>query len=428
MANKLSKLPQSRRPSKKLRFFARQPMLGRFAVVLIASAVIGVVAMYGLSPTLAATVSNTYSPATQTVQTGSNVTITITTNAGTSQVLTDQLRVTFDSSKLQYVSVDYTGSPLDTDAPDAGIGTNYFQISRYTLNPKPTGNFILAKLTFKALATTGTTSLAYDATNSSVYVQEDNGAANALATVTGTSLTFDGVAPSISVTSPVNNTTIAGVTTFSANATDTVGVTKVEFKVDGTVRATDTVSPYSTTIDAAALSVGSHTFSAVAYDGVGYTTTATVTVTVADTTKPTVSITTPANGATVTGTVTVNATASDNVGVTRVEFSIDGVLHTTDTTAPYSASVDALALTSAVHTITAKAYDMAGNSQTGAVSVTVLNEPGDVNSDGTVTIQDLAILIANYGRTTATRPQGDLNGDGKVTIQDLAILIAYYGQ
>ncbi|MHA1228420.1 MAG: Ig-like domain-containing protein [Candidatus Hodarchaeales archaeon] len=44
----------------------------------------------------------------------------------------------------------------------------------------------------------------------------------------------------------------------------------------------------------------------------------------ADTTAPTVSITSPADGATVSGTVTVEASASDNVGVDRVEFFVDG--------------------------------------------------------------------------------------------------------
>src|SRR5205823_12542951 len=46
---------------------------------------------------------------------------------------------------------------------------------------------------------------------------------------------------------------------------------------------------------------------------------------VADTPPPSVAITAPAGGATVAGTVTVSATASDNVGITRVQFKVDGV-------------------------------------------------------------------------------------------------------
>jgi len=57
-----------------------------------------------------------------------------------------------------------------------------------------------------------------------------------------------------------------------------------------------------------------------------------------DSVAPTVSITSPANGAIVArrSTITITATASDNVGVTRVEFLVDGALQCTDTTAPYS--------------------------------------------------------------------------------------------
>ena len=56
-----------------------------------------------------------------------------------------------------------------------------------------------------------------------------------------------------------------------------------------------------------------------------------------DTTPPTVAISTPSAGATVSGTVTVAASASDNVGVASVQFKLDGVnLGAKDTIAPYS--------------------------------------------------------------------------------------------
>jgi beta-lactamase superfamily II metal-dependent hydrolase len=93
-----------------------------------------------------------------------------------------------------------------------------------------------------------------------------------------------------------------------------------------------------------------------------------------DTTAPTTSITAPANGATVSGTTTVSASASDNVGVTKVEFYLDGALKSTDTTSPYSWSWDTTTATNATHTLTTKAYDAALNVGTSAtVSVTVSN-------------------------------------------------------
>ncbi|HYU27231.1 MAG TPA: Ig-like domain-containing protein, partial [Thermoanaerobaculia bacterium] len=100
----------------------------------------------------------------------------------------------------------------------------------------------------------------------------------------------------------------------------------------------------------------------------------TVTTTTPDTTAPTTSITAPANGATVSGTVSVTASASDNVGVTKVEFYLDGVLKSTDTTSPYSWSWDTTTATNAAHSLVSKAYDAAGNIGTSAtVSVTVSN-------------------------------------------------------
>src|SRR5438309_10346490 len=69
----------------------------------------------------------------------------------------------------------------------------------------------------------------------------------------------------------------------------------------------------------------------------GSITSNTATLTVADTTPPTVSITAPAAGATVPGTVTVSATASDNVGVVGVQFRLDGANPGPETTAaPYT--------------------------------------------------------------------------------------------
>ncbi len=93
-----------------------------------------------------------------------------------------------------------------------------------------------------------------------------------------------------------------------------------------------------------------------------------------DTTPPTTSITSPANGATVSGTTTVTASASDNVSVTKVEFYLDNVLQSTDTTSPYSWSWNTTTATNGTHALTSEAYDAAGNIGTStAVSVTVSN-------------------------------------------------------
>src|SRR3954464_6195243 len=83
-----------------------------------------------------------------------------------------------------------------------------------------------------------------------------------------------------------------------------------------------------------------------------------------DTVLPTTSITAPAAGATVSGTTTVSASASDNVGVTKVEFYLDGALQATDTTSPYSWSWNTTGTTNGSHSLTSKAYDAALNAGT----------------------------------------------------------------
>jgi beta-lactamase superfamily II metal-dependent hydrolase len=93
-----------------------------------------------------------------------------------------------------------------------------------------------------------------------------------------------------------------------------------------------------------------------------------------DITPPTTSITAPLAGATVSGTTTVSASASDNIGVTKVEFYLDGALQSTDTTSPYSWSWNTTLTTNGSHSLTSKAYDAALNTKTStAVSVTVSN-------------------------------------------------------
>jgi len=101
---------------------------------------------------------------------------------------------------------------------------------------------------------------------------------------------------------------------------------------------------------------------------------------VPDTTAPVTSITAPADGATLSGTVSVTASATDNVGVTSVDFYLDGVLQATDTTSPYAWSWNTTGA-DGVHTLTSVAHDAAGNVGTSTgVSVTVSTPAADTQA------------------------------------------------
>jgi len=87
----------------------------------------------------------------------------------------------------------------------------------------------------------------------------------------------------------------------------------------------------------------------------------------ADTQAPTVSITSPAAGAKVAGSVTVKATVSDDKGATRVELLVDGTLATSRTAAPWELTAS---LADGPHTLTVQAFDAAGNRGQASVTVT----------------------------------------------------------
>src|SRR5207247_952606 len=107
--------------------------------------------------------------------------------------------------------------------------------------------------------------------------------------------------------------------------------------------------------------------------------TVTVSNSTADTTPPTVSITSPTGGSTVSGTITVSANASDNVGVAGVQFQLDGAnLGAEDTDSTCSNSWNTATASNGAHTLTAIARDAAGNRTTSsAVTVTVSNSTAD---------------------------------------------------
>jgi len=89
-----------------------------------------------------------------------------------------------------------------------------------------------------------------------------------------------------------------------------------------------------------------------------------------DTTAPTV--TAKETGS--SGSITLSATASDNVGVSKVEFYIDSALKGSSIASPYSAALDSTTLANGSHSLVAKAYDAAGNvGSSTAVSFSVSN-------------------------------------------------------
>ena len=118
--------------------------------------------------------------------------------------------------------------------------------------------------------------------------------------------------------------------------------------------------------------------------------------------QPRVSITAPASGAIVAGSVNVTASASDNVGVTAVQFLLDGaVLGAAVTTSPYSVAWNTTTATNAAHTLGAMATDTAGNKiMSASIAVTVDNIPPSTPGHLTGTALSLSEIQLTW--TTST--------------------------
>ena len=300
------------------------------------------------------------SPASQTVTQATTFNVQVRENSSTDPVNAVQANLTYDTTKLDFVSISNTGSAFGVEAENTG-GAGAVRIARGVTGGQPpvTGDQLVATITFRAKTSLGATSVTF-AAGSAVIRSTDN--VNILATTTGGTYTIGDPPPVVSITNPPAGSTIKGTVTVTATATDDLGVTKVEFLVDGTVGSTDTTAPYEYSLNTTSpvLADGVHTVSAKAYDATS-STTATINV-IVDNNAPTASITAPTAGSFVRGTaVPVTATTSDAVGVTKVEFLVDGVLKSTDTTSPYSSSWDTTTYTNAAHTLQAKAYDNANN-------------------------------------------------------------------
>ncbi|WP_375764765.1 Ig-like domain-containing protein [Archangium gephyra] len=228
----------------------------------------------------------------------------------------------------------------------------------------------------------------------------------------------DNNAPAVALTSPAQGAFLRSSVTLTATASDTVGVVRVEF-YDGTALiGTDSTAPYSASWSTSSVTGGAHTLTAKAFDGAGNTTTSAAVAVTLDNTAPTAALGAPAQNTTLRGTVLVSATASDNLGVARVEFYAEGTLIGTDTSSPYEVSWNSASLTDGVRLLNAKAYDSAGNAGTSASILVYLdNTPPDV------AIASPAQEALLRGTAVITATASDNQGMARVEFYDGATLL-----
>lgn len=226
-----------------------------------------------------------------------------------------------------------------------------------------------------------------------------------------------GALPSVSITSPADRTVLSAPASFTltAAASDPDGtIAKVDFSemcisgpqcINGLMLiGTSTAPPYTLSITGLS---GSRTYVATATDNDGLKAQSASVLVIAEA-LPTVSITSPASGATfiAPANITITATASDSDGtVAKVEFFDGTTLVGTKTAAPYSVALTNVA--AGTHSYTARATDNVGGATTSAaVSVTV-NAPPTVSitspANGSVFSAPASFtLVAAASATNAT--------------------------
>lgn len=198
--------------------------------------------------------------------------------------------------------------------------------------------------------------------------------------------TKDTTAPTVSISAPANNATVSGTITIEVNASDNVGIASADVFYDGSniIRKGTSQGDYGwgSRFDTETIGDGAHTFGVTVYDAAGNQKTAQITLNVqngktGDTTAPSVSIISPANNATVSGTITLEVSATDNVGLASVNLLYDGSGIIREGTSQgnygWGSRFDTELLSNGTHTLSAKATDAAGNTKTATVTVTVKN-------------------------------------------------------
>lgn len=209
--------------------------------------------------------------------------------------------------------------------------------------------------------------------------------------------------PVVSITSPQDNDVVSGQFTISATASDASGVSSIAFYGNNILLVDDASEPYSVSFTP---QLGSNTVRVVATDKAATPNTAEASISVtwngdpptADTTPPTVSITSPAEGSDVSGQTLISVSATDASGIAMVEIFDNGVLLVSDSQEPYEVMWTP---TDGSHSIRATATDGSTEGNTASVSVTVQTpaSPG-----GAVSIADLGLHEVSFGDTISISP------------------------
>jgi hypothetical protein len=318
------------------------------------------------------------SPAVGTLLSGSSgATYTAPASISAAQTVTVMATSVADPSKSAKASVTLNPVVISVNPASALIipGQTQF-LSANVIGTSNTGVNWSMSPAFGTLST-GSTGAVYSPPASVSSTQQVTVTAASAADPTKTATSTITVSPSpVTVTISPSSATLGDgqVQQFNATVMGTTN-TAVIWKLSAALGVITSVGLYT----APAPIASAQTVTVVATSVADPTRTASATISlVPDNTPPTVTMTSPVSGSTVSGTVALTASATDNVVVASVQFLVDGVAIASDILAPYSAVWDTTSATNGSHVIRAVARDAAGNSSSQSATVNVLNAASQV--------------------------------------------------
>lgn len=301
----------------------------------------------------------------------------------------DLIRVVDATPPVESFSESYsdTSSSPATFGPQSGVMT--YRAGDYWQNKTPAADSV----SFEHLLSNGTG-------QKTLYVKfaDSDGNVGAVKQVTINLTKTEAVGerdPELVLDIPTG-TTINTTKNITATYSAPNGVKNIRFYVDGEEKMERSESVVSQTSEkfffrASDYTQGPHQLKVVLYDGALNRIEKTVGVTVGtggDNSAPSVSITSPLSGAIVENNVEVQASVTDNNSVEKVEYYIDGDIHATDTSSPYSFTWETNGLANGSHIIKVIGYDTAGNNAVAQRTVVVNNAditppttPSNLNGD-----------------------------------------------
>lgn len=363
-------------------------------------AVMGLVALTGVfiiyhsfaASTDTMTLVNTIpSPFPSPVPLGSNFTVTIHENSLTDQINAVEAAITYDATKLQYVSsniaintnfngaaVPPTGSCL---LPSVSSGSIIFDCAHNGVNGVGfiTGDQPIATVTFTAIAT-GSTSINFGASSSTQTATTPT--TKIFPTTTGNTYTIaDTTAPTAPATPTLGSRTDKAITLNWAVSTDNVGVTGYKIYRNGSTTALATLGNVTTYTDSGLTPNTAFSYTVSALDAAGNESTksaALATGSLADTTPP-ITPTSFAHGTATLSTVPLTwVAATDDIAVTGYKIYRNGSTTPIATLGAVTSYTNTALASNTAYTYTLSALDAAGNESVKTTPLTA-STPADIN-------------------------------------------------